>query len=403
MVRLIETDINEEEVHPFNKLYLGILCHDNAVFDLSWSPDDHQIATASGDQSARVFDVVTQVCTNVLAGHRSSVKQVAFSPRNPSILTTCARDGNIHFFDTRCVGTASSLGKNIVENRPVNSILQAHAETGPKKGVTARSDISVTAAAWLINRDNVIATACESNSCIKIWDIRSIQTRRKVASAVEMSATPPHHQPPKHRPFGLNCLSLSLDGSRMYAMCRDSVIYAYSTSHVSNGPIHAYSHPRLHASTFYVKTSVSQDGRLLGAGSSDGIAVIFPTDERYLDQHSYRLGKVHPDDSTPTPASPPSSLTPKPTVPSPPAASRKSPFPVAQHMKVGKGVGLIRGHAKEVTDVTWTVIGDLVAISDDFQARCWRNDNGDGKAEELRVQGSEQGRGWGCGWAERAC
>lgn len=40
-VRLIES---EKELNPgFNAIYLGIPCHDNAVFDISWSPDDHQL------------------------------------------------------------------------------------------------------------------------------------------------------------------------------------------------------------------------------------------------------------------------------------------------------------------------------------------------------------------------
>lgn len=386
-VRLIET---EKDLTPsFSTTYLGIACHDNAVFDISWSPDDHRLATASGDQTSRVFDVISQQLTDVLMGHRSSVKQVAFNPRNPSILTTCSRDGNIHIWDLRCVGSASSLGKGVTEHKPVNSILQAHADTTLKKGITPRTDVSVTAVVWLINRDNSIATASEANSCIKIWDIRSIQTKRKVPAAVEFTATPPHHQPPKHRPFGLNCLSLSPDGARLYAMCRDSVVYAYSTTTIAHGPIHAYSHPRLHASTFYVKSSVSRDGRLLATGSSDGLAVLFPTDERYLDQNSYRHGMRHPEDSVPAL----SSLA-KP--------SRRSILPVTQHLKVGKGVGLVRGHEKEVTDVAWSMNGDLVTISDDYQARCWRDDDGGVEAEQLRDCGEDEGRRWACGWAEKA-
>ena len=113
-----------------------------------------------------MFDVITQQPTDVLIGHRSSVKQVAFNPRSPSVLTTCSRDGNIHIWDLRCVGSASTLGKGVTEHKPVNSIPQAHADTTLKKGVTPRTDVSVTAAVWLINRDNFIATASEANSYV---------------------------------------------------------------------------------------------------------------------------------------------------------------------------------------------------------------------------------------------
>lgn len=71
-------------------------------------------------------------------------------------------------------------------------------------------------------------------------------------------------------------------------------------------------------------------------------------------------------------------------------------------MKVGKGVALVRGHEKEVTDVAWSMNGDFVTISDDYQARCWRNDNGGEAAEGLRDCGEDEGKRWGYGWADSA-
>lgn len=75
-------------------------------------------------------------------------------------------------------------------------------------------------------------------------------------------------------------------------------------------------------------------------------------------------------------------------------------------MKVGKGVVLTGAHEKEVTDVTWTQNGDLVAISDDFQARCWRNgfyEQGDGwdKAMEMREAGENEVVRWEGGWVDK--
>lgn len=100
-------------------------------------------------------------------GHRSSVKQVTFNPRNPSVLATCSRDGNIHIWDLRCVGTSSSIG-SATEHKPVNSIIHAHADTVGKRAITARTAVSVTAVTWLINADNTIATACEANSSVTL-------------------------------------------------------------------------------------------------------------------------------------------------------------------------------------------------------------------------------------------
>lgn len=50
-VRLIET---EKDLAPgFNATYLGIACHDNAVFDISWSPDDHKLVRIRFQQDLR--------------------------------------------------------------------------------------------------------------------------------------------------------------------------------------------------------------------------------------------------------------------------------------------------------------------------------------------------------------
>ena len=131
------------------------------------------------------------------------------------------------------------------------------------------------------------------------------------------------------------------------------------------GPLRAYTHARLHATTFYVKADVSRDGSLLAAGSGDGVVCVFPTDEKYLDSSAYR-GYVK--DS-------------------------------GQGVKTGRGAALVRGHEKEVTGVSWTVEGDLVSISDDYHVRCWRNGEG-GEAEGMREGGEEEGRRWAWGWAE---
>lgn len=340
-------------------------CHDNAVFDISFSPDDYQMATASGDQSVRIFDVQKQVCISVLQGHRSSIKQAIFNPLNPSVLTSCSRDGSINIWDLRCVGVRS---EELTIHKPVNSIIQAHTPPATRgKGSSKRVDVSVTAVTWV--EEYKIASASELNAEIKVWDIRS---RRKTAQAVEASALPASHTLPGHRPFGLNSLTISPDGARLYSLCRDSVVYVYDTQHLANGPVHAYTHPRLHASTFYVKSAISRDGMLLSAGSSDGCPIVFPTDERYLDQSLYP--RVHPEDSR--------------------AAQ------IGKVMPVGYGAALVRGYEKEVTDVTWTDRGDMVAISDDYLARCWRAGEKGEEAESMREGGEDEGRRWGWGWAE---
>lgn len=61
----------------------AIQAHNNAIFDVTWSLDDKLVSTASGDQTAKLFDVETAQCVSVLAGHESTVKSVAWDPCNP--------------------------------------------------------------------------------------------------------------------------------------------------------------------------------------------------------------------------------------------------------------------------------------------------------------------------------
>lgn len=361
IVRLVESA--KDESPGFIVPYLSFQLHDNAIFDLSWSPDDHQLASASGDQTCRIFDVTKQQQLFLLRNHTNSVKQISYNTQNPAILASSARDGLLNIWDLRVSGPKVSEGREVVTVlQPVCSVYGGHQ--------TNRRSCSVTAVAWL--DEHRVATAGENDAVIKTWDLRSSYIRRKKPIPVETTALPPLHSLPSRRHFGINSLAVSPDRQRMYAVCKDSNVYAYSTNHLSNGPIHAYNQPRLHAETFYVKSDISRDGKFIATGSSDGVAVVFPTDERFFDK------SVSPD-FTHTPET----------------------HPLAAHLRVGKGVALVRGHDKEVTDVTWTVDGDLVTLSDNYYARCWRQGERGLEAEELRDGGEEGGKRWGWGWAEK--
>jgi len=125
-----------------------------------------------------------------------------------------------------------------------------------------------------------------------------------------------------------------------------------------------------------VKSALSKDGSLLATGSSDGTVIVFPTEERYLDRTIYGRDSIRrSDDDISTPST-------------------------GKDLAFGKGAALVRGHEKEVTGVVWSQRNDVVSISDDFTARCWKNGVYGTEAEELRSGGEDEGRRWACGWAE---
>ncbi len=150
--------------------------------------------------------------------------------------------------------------------------------------------------------------------------------------------------------------------------------------------MYGFRHPQLQASTFYVKLSIRKQNddktEVLAAGSGNDCAVLFPTNERYLERKSSLRSILNQGRPSLRRSDSGSAI----------ALSMDDDIPIYQN-----GTALVRGHRKEVTAVEWTSDGQLVTVSDDFHVRCWRE--GD-EARALRTGGEGQGRRWMCGWAD---
>ena len=202
-IRLLESDNGQKS--SFKTPFLQFRPHQNAILDISFSPDDLLMATASGDQTSKVVDMPSQRPTYALAGHVSSVKQVSFQPGNSSVLATSSRDGSVQIWDLRCKGfdapvqefsvslnptSVQSISSKITYARTVNTIFDAHnkgqvatAPSGPpiyssefkppssfdapSKGESPgrRGDVSVTALQFLpAGREHLLITGSEANA-----------------------------------------------------------------------------------------------------------------------------------------------------------------------------------------------------------------------------------------------
>ena len=449
------------------------------------------------------MDMMTQTPISILDHHTASLKQVRFQPGRGegNVLATSGRDGSVKIWDLRCRGGPAqeftveertrglqySLPKKVNQGCVVNSIFDAHARlprltrltrqtrksaqaAAAAADVTARwedsgrvGEVSVTAIQFLpAGKEHLLLSACEADASIKLWDIRNVHTSRQKASH-PISATAPPESHTQWRPFGMSSMSLSTDGSRLYGLCKDNTVYAYSTSHLvlgsapelsskgndhprrrngivqeGLGPLYGFRHEKFHATSFYVKTAVrpAKDGHpeLLAVGSSDGCAVLFPTDERYF-MGTGGAGMYGDDRDAPrnngltTPFFAPSfsraGSQPRPTAVT--AADNDSGTAAAAATSapprrpggrfrtnsmtsiqgrlvdtipiVRNGTALIRGHEnKEVGAVSWTNNGSLVTVGDDHIIRCWREDRE--KAAALRTGGEGEGRRWASGWAD---
>ena len=83
-IRLLDT--SPTQITGIANEYVRMKCHENAIFDISWSRDDLRLATASGDQTCKVFDIMSRNCIALFSGyHKTTLKKVVFKPDDTSI------------------------------------------------------------------------------------------------------------------------------------------------------------------------------------------------------------------------------------------------------------------------------------------------------------------------------
>jgi WD40 repeat protein len=389
--------------------------------DLDISPDDTRLATACGDRNGKIIDPTTGMCHAVLNnGHDAALRRVRFQPgrADGNVLSTCDKAGRIQIWDLRVSSAPVDAFGTVDDDIPrscragiLNTIDPAHSRT-----VRGRSNgASVTALQWLTGREHIVLSASEVDARIKVWDTRYINRHGNTTTAVPVSVTavPSSH---RWRDFGITSMALGGDASRLYAVCRDSTVYAYSTAHLvlgtdpvmssnpprqrpglattGHGPLYGFRHQDLDVRSFYIRCSVRAPDQgpgpeLLAVGSSRGTAVLFPTDETTLrakwDRESrlaYTPG-AKPAPAVIEPEAPPqdddiySTGTPR-----RPFACRDTTGTVAL---VHNGTSLKGGHQREVTGVSWTHDGKLATISDDMTIRHWQETPTEGHTAVMDV------------------
>ncbi|KAM3510689.1 hypothetical protein MY11210_005670 [Beauveria gryllotalpidicola] len=437
-VRLFNTTDSGDSL--VSKVVIRIKAHDNAIMALDFSKDDLRLATACGDRTGKILDVPTQTTAAELnGGHCDSLRQIAFQQgqANGSTLATSDRAGRIQVWDLRCspmpVNLFSTIGgdNKVVQRdvqiepvpaKTVNTIDNSH----ERKVHGFTNSASVTAIQWLpTGREHLLLSASEADATIKLWDTRYIKPRRQLSeTALAMTQAPAGHA---WRSYGTTSMALSSDAARLYAVCKDSTVYAYSTAHLilghapalednaakrkpggaqGLGPLYGLKNDRFRVHSFYVKCAIrpartAGGPEILAVGSSECCAVLFPTDERYLRASWAANDRILPEPrsgsfsvsssfGTSTPAiSTPFCSTPQ------GSSSASSTLPMYH-----PGTVLIRGHSREVTTMSWSYDGKLVTASDDCVVRQWQPDAT--AARHLRTVGEFGGERYMAGWADVA-
>ncbi|KAM4041158.1 denticleless protein homolog [Anomaloglossus baeobatrachus] len=315
-VRLYDTECRDMQ----QKVVKDWQAHTNAVFDLAWVPGEHKLVTASGDQTAKLFDVKAGELLGECKGHQCSLKSVTFSKFEKAVFSTGGRDGNIMVWDIRC-------NKKDGFYRQVKQISGAHNAPNKqtplkmkKRKPTARGlapsvDSAQSVTVVVFQDEHTIISAGAVDGFIKMWDLRKNYTTYRQDPIPAKSLPYPGSS---SRKLGYSSLILDSTGTNLFASCTDDNIYMFNVAGLKSVPVSVFTGH--HNSTFYTKSSLSPDGQFLLSGSSDHSAYI------------WQVSNPH----------------------APPV--------------------MLQGHSQDVTSVTWspTDFTKIITCSDDNTIRVWR-------------------------------
>ncbi|XP_043861267.1 denticleless protein homolog isoform X3 [Dromiciops gliroides] len=256
------------------KFFQEWMAHWNAIFDLAWVPGEHRLVTASGDQTAKIWDVKTGELIGVCKSHRCSLKSVSFSKFEKAVFCTGGRDGNIMVWDTRC-------NKKAEFYRQVNQITGAHNTLNKptplkskkkqiSRGLAPSVDFQQSVTVVLFQDEHTLVSAGAVDGVIKVWDLRKNYTSYR-QDPVACKSFP--YAGSSTRKLGYSSLILDSTGSTLFANCTDDNIYMFNMTGLKTSPVAILSGHQ--NSTFYVKSSISPDDQFLISGSSDESAYIW--------------------------------------------------------------------------------------------------------------------------------
>jgi WD40 repeat protein len=191
--------------------------HANSVYGVSFSPDGKMLATASADNTLKLWDTSTGKEIKTLIGHTNSVNGVSFSP-NGKMLASASDDNTLKLWNT-------STGKEI-------KTLTGH--TNSVKGVSFSPNGKMLASA-------------SSDNMVKLWDI---STGKEITTLIGHTNR-------------VNGVSFSPDGKMLASASVDRTVKLWNTStgkeiKTLNG----------HTNWVY-GVSFSPDGKMLASASVD--------------------------------------------------------------------------------------------------------------------------------------
>ncbi|NXC39591.1 DTL protein, partial [Penelope pileata] len=292
-VRLYDTEAQSTS----NLIFKEWQAHSNAVFDLAWVPREHRIVTASGDQTAKVWDVRAGELLGICKGHQCSLKSVAFSRFEKAVFCTGGRDGNIMVWDTRC-NKKDGFYRQVNQISGAHNVVDKQTPSKPKKkrqslrGLAPLVDFQQSVTVVLLQDEHTLISAGAVDGVIKVWDLRKNYAAYRQDPVPFKSFCYPGTST---RKLGYSSLVLDSTGANLFANCTDDSIYMFNMTSLKTAPVAVFSGHQ--NSTFYIKSSTSPDDQFLVSGSSDCNAYVWKVSEpslppRILVGHSQEVTSI---------------------------------------------------------------------------------------------------------------